>query len=81
MDALAPIPRTGAIPRRLLRLRSDLALAERFAGGDEYAFALLYERHRKSVLAVCMGVLGSRHDAEDAAQDAFAALAISLRKG
>jgi len=81
MDALAPIPRTGAIPRRLLRLRSDLALAERFAGGDDYAFALLYERHRKSVLAVCMGVLGSRHDAEDAAQDAFAALAISLRKG
>ena len=81
MDALAPIPRTGGIPRRLLRLRSDLALAERFAGGDEYAFAVLYERHRKSVLAVCMGVLGSRHDAEDAAQDAFAALAISLRKG
>ncbi len=81
MDALAPIPRTGGIPRRLLRLRSDLALAERFAGGDEYAFAVLYERHRKSVLAVCMGVLGSRHDAEDAAQDAFAALAVSLRKG
>jgi RNA polymerase sigma factor (sigma-70 family) len=81
MDALAPIPRTGGIPRRLLRLRSDLALAERFAGGDEHAFAVLYERHRKSVLAVCMGVLGSRHDAEDAAQDAFAALAISLRKG
>jgi RNA polymerase sigma factor (sigma-70 family) len=81
MDALAPVSRTGAIPRRLLRLRSDLALAERFVGGDEYAFAVLYERHRKSVLAVCMGVLGSRHDAEDAAQEAFAALALSLRKG
>ena len=77
----APVPRTRVIPRRLLRLRSDLALAERFAGGEEYAFALLYERHRKSVLAVCMGVLGSRHDAEDAAQEAFAALALSLRKG
>jgi RNA polymerase sigma factor (sigma-70 family) len=81
MDALAPIPRTGAIPRRLLRLRSDHALAERFAGGDESAFAVLFERHRRSVLAVCMGVLGSRQDAEDAAQDAFAALALSLRKG
>jgi RNA polymerase sigma factor (sigma-70 family) len=79
--ASAPVPRTGSIPRRLLRLRSDLALAERFAAGDEYAFALLYERHRKSVLAVCMGVLGSRPDAEDAAQEAFAALALSLRKG
>ncbi|HYB30032.1 MAG TPA: sigma-70 family RNA polymerase sigma factor [Solirubrobacteraceae bacterium] len=81
MDALAPVSRTGAVPRRLLRLRSDVALAERFAGGDEHAFAVLYERHRTSVLAICMGVLGSRHDAEDAAQEAFAALALSLRKG
>jgi RNA polymerase sigma factor (sigma-70 family) len=81
MDALANVPRRGrAVPRRLLRLRSDLALAARFAEGDDAAFAVLYERHRKSVLAVCMGVLGSRHDAEDAAQDAFTALAVSLRK-
>ena len=80
MDALAPVSRPGVMPRRLLRLRSDRALAERFLGGDERAFALLYERHGKSVLAVCMGVLGSRHDAEDAAQEAFAALALSLRK-
>ena len=64
-----------------MRLRSDLALAERSAGGDVYAFALLYERRRTSVLAACLGVLGSRQDAEDAAQDAFAALALSLRKG
>ena len=68
-----------APPRRLLRLRSDAALAERFADGDEAAFAILFERHRASVLAVCIGVLGSRHDAEDAAQEAFAALAVSLR--
>jgi len=82
MDAVAPVARPSrAIPRRLLRLRSDVALAERFVEGDELAFAVLFERHRKSVLAVCMGVLGSRHDAEDAAQDAFAALAVSLRKG
>ena len=67
------------IPRRLLRLRSDTALAERFAGGDESAFAVLYERHRASVLAVCIGVLGSRHDAEDAAQETFASLAVALR--
>jgi RNA polymerase sigma factor (sigma-70 family) len=62
-----------------LRLRSDAALAERYADGDEAAFAILFERHRASVLAVCMGVLGSRHDAEDAAQESFAALAVTLR--
>jgi RNA polymerase sigma factor (sigma-70 family) len=72
---LALVP---AAPRPLLRLRSDAVLAERFAAGDEAAFATLYERHRASVLAVCMGVLGSRHDAEDAAQEAFAALAVCL---
>jgi RNA polymerase sigma factor (sigma-70 family) len=61
-------------------MRSDTVLAERFADGDESAFVVLFERHRASVLAVCMGVLGSRHDAEDAAQDAFASLAVALRK-
>ncbi len=54
-------------------------LGERYAEGDEAAFAVLFERHRASVLAVCIGVLGSRHDAEDAAQETFAALAVTLR--
>ena len=67
------------VPRPLLRLRSDAALGERFAAGDEDAFAVLYERHQATVLAVCMGVLGARHDAEDALQDCFAALASALR--
>jgi len=82
LDAVAPLPRPHpllATPRGVLRMRSDAALAERFRAGDQEAFAVLYERHRASVLAVCIGVLGSRHDAEDAAQDAFASLAIALR--
>jgi RNA polymerase sigma factor (sigma-70 family) len=80
MDALAATPRSRlAAPRRLLRLRSDAYLAERFADGDEAAFSILFERHRASVLAVCIGVLGSRHDAEDAAQETFASLAVALR--
>ncbi len=80
MDAVAArLKPPLAVPRRLLRLRSDAVLAERFAAGDETAFAVLYERHRASVLAVCMGVLGSNHDAEDAAQDSFASLAVALR--
>jgi RNA polymerase sigma factor (sigma-70 family) len=75
--ASAPAPVLAA-PRRLLRLRSDAVLAGRYAAGDEGAFAVLYERYRGSVLAACMGVLGSRHDAEDAAQEVFAALAQAL---
>jgi RNA polymerase sigma factor (sigma-70 family) len=81
LDAAQPVPRPHLpIPRRPLRLRSDAALAERFADGDESAFAVLFERHRASVLAVCIGVLGSSHDAEDAAQDAFASLAAALHR-
>ncbi len=68
-----------AVPRRLLRMRSDVALAERFAAGDEAAFDVIYERHRPVVLAVCMGVLGAPADAEDATQETFSALAVALR--
>lgn len=68
-----------AVPRRLLRLRSDAVLAERVALGDETAFDVLYERHRPVVLAVCMGILGTPHDAEDATQETFSALALALR--
>ena len=67
-----------AVPRRILRLRSDAALAERFAAGDEAAFDVLYERHRPVVLAVAMGVLGTTQDAEDATQETFSALAVAL---
>ncbi|HEX4009018.1 MAG TPA: sigma-70 family RNA polymerase sigma factor [Solirubrobacteraceae bacterium] len=78
---IASTPRAARVaPRRLLRLRSDAVLGERFAAGDESAFAVLYERHRPSVLAISIAVLGSRHDAEDAAQEAFAALAVALRR-
>lgn len=73
-------PPRAAGAGRLLRLRSDAVLAERFVAGDQAAFAALYERHRRSVLAVCVGVLGGRDDAEDAAQECFAALAQALRQ-
>jgi RNA polymerase sigma factor (sigma-70 family) len=60
-------------------MRSDATLAERFAAGDEAAFDVIYERHRPVVLAVCMGVLGTPADAEDATQETFSALAVTLR--
>jgi len=68
-------------PQRTLdRLRSDRRLAERYQAGDEAAFARLYERHRSRVFAICLGVLGSREDAQDALQEVFASVAAELRR-
>src|ERR1700727_1030922 len=78
--ALPPGPKPPLpAPRRLLRLRSDATLAERFALGDEAAFDVLYERYRPAVLSVCMGILAGDHDAEDVTQETFSALALALR--
>jgi RNA polymerase sigma factor (sigma-70 family) len=57
---------------------SDGQLLEHFLsrGGEagELAFSVLVERHGPMVLRVCRGVLGDRHDAEDAFQATFLAL-------
>jgi len=39
--------------------------------GDKAAYAVLLRRHYKQVFLTCLGVVGSPHDAEDVAQDAF----------
>lgn len=62
-----------------MRVRSDAFLLDLCGVGDDRAFAELHRRHGSRVFAVCLGVLGSPHDAEDAAQEVWSSLASSLR--
>jgi RNA polymerase sigma factor (sigma-70 family) len=60
---------------------SDGELLERFVtqrdDAREAAFAALVQRHGAMVLRTCRGILGNRHDAEDATQATFFVLARS----
>jgi RNA polymerase sigma factor (sigma-70 family) len=70
----APLAVDGATApsRYLLRLASDEKLVSRIRGGSERAFTVLYERHHRGILSFCRHMLGSREEAEDAVQQAFA---------
>ena len=52
---------------------SDAELVERARQGDEAAFGQLVERHQQAVFRAAYAALGSKEEAEDAAQDAFLA--------
>jgi RNA polymerase sigma-70 factor, ECF subfamily len=58
---------------------SDSALIERIAKGDRDAFDELYRRFARPVLALAIRQLGDNGRAEDAAQEAFAAVWRSAR--
>jgi len=51
----------------------DKLLVARILGGDKGAFALVVERYKNAVFAVCMKYLRHREDAEDMAQEVFLA--------
>ncbi len=52
----------------------DLALVERYVGGDVAAFDEIVRRHRDRVFAVCLRMLRDRDAALDATQDTFVTL-------
>jgi RNA polymerase sigma-70 factor, ECF subfamily len=49
----------------------DLLLVRRASGGDVRAFEVLVRRYQLPIIRLCVGMLGDRHAAEDAAQDVF----------
>jgi RNA polymerase sigma-70 factor, ECF subfamily len=60
--------------------RTDEMLAGAAQAGDQEAFAILVERYRDVALAYAFACLGSREEAEDAAQEAFVRAYLSLMR-
>ncbi len=48
--------------------------------GDTDAYAVLVKRYYRHVFAMCFGVLGNVHDAEDIAQDAMLKGLLKIKK-
>jgi len=59
---------------------SDDILVAASQHGDKSAYAILVKRHYRGVFAVCLGVVGNVHDAEDIAQDAMLKGFLKIRK-
>lgn len=66
----APDPALAPAPQKTI-VDPDLDLVERAKGGDQRAFATLFDRHHGRVFAMCCRLLRDRVEVEDAVQHAF----------
>ena len=62
-------------------MSGDDRLVEHIRRGDELAFEVAFERHSPAILSFCRHMLGSREEAEDAVQQAFASAYRALGRG
>jgi RNA polymerase sigma-70 factor (ECF subfamily) len=65
--------------RTIETVTTDGELIQRVAGGDRVAFEELYRRYSRAVFGLALRRLGDRGRAEDAVQEAFAAIWRSAR--
>lgn len=59
-------------------LKTDRDWLEQYLDGDERAFALFYERHRRAVFACLLALVPRRETAEELLQETFLALVRTL---
>src|SRR3954468_15085092 len=77
LTAHAGHPRTAG---RLMRLRSDEQLVERFRAGSDDAFRAIHDRYHAHLYSYALQMLGgARQDAEDVTQDVFVRAYRTLR--
>ena len=57
--------------QRQAQLDQDARLVERARGGDQAAFRQLVQRYQERAVAVALGIMRNRDDAQDVVQDAF----------
>jgi RNA polymerase sigma-70 factor (ECF subfamily) len=67
----ATLPREEMTGADAAAIDEDAALVARCLAGDQQAFRPLLQRHQRVAFSVAYRMLGSRADAEDAAQQAF----------
>ncbi len=69
------LERPRSVPARALEacenVDPDLELVDSWRAGDQKAFETLVRRHERRVFGLLLRMLGSREEAEDAAQDTF----------
>ena len=71
MREMTTATRTSATATVPAILPSDDELVARVRGGDQEAFALLVERHKRAIYNLAYRLLGTSQDADDAAQETF----------
>jgi RNA polymerase sigma-70 factor, ECF subfamily len=66
------LPSTHIVPEiNQLTAEPERDLVTRAKEGDDEAFAILFDRHKKRVYSLCLRMTGNIPEAEDLAQDAF----------
>ena len=72
-SATLPVPVTAGETTKKVTFKdtAEAELVRRAQGGDDLAFRQLVEKHQSKVFSIIYGILRSRNDAEDIAQQVF----------